>query len=440
MFWVELVLLFSMLLIGARRGGLFLGMVGGLGMAVLVFGFHLTPANPPINVILIIATVILAAGTMQAAGGMDYMVGFAETILRKNPKNITFLAPVVVYLFCFMSGTGYVAFSLLPVIAEVARESGIRPERPLSITAAASQQAVIASPISAATAVMLGIFLPFNVGLVDILKVCIPATFIGVLAGALYASRMGKDLDKDPEYLERVAKGEVPPLVKKEYTEKRFTREAKLSVLLFLIGAIAIVIFGTFPSLRPILKYAGKLQALPMPETIEIIMLVISTAMVVLCKVNVGKISEGSVFKSGMVGILVVFGVAWMSDTMVSTNSALIQSGIKSTVMAYPWMFLFALFAIDVLIASQSVSSAAMMPLGVLLGVPIPLLIAMYPAVNSHFFLPTSTIQVTSVALDCTKTTKIGKYVLNHSFMMPGFVTMTVAIIAGYILAELFIR
>ena len=440
MFWVELVLLFSMLLIGARRGGLFLGMVGGLGMAVLVFGFHLTPANPPINVILIIATVILAAGTMQAAGGMDYMVGFAETILRKNPKNITFLAPVVVYLFCFMSGTGYVAFSLLPVIAEVARESGIRPERPLSITAAASQQAVIASPISAATAVMLGIFLPFNVGVVDILKVCIPATFIGVLAGALYASRMGKDLDKDSEYLERVAKGEVPPLVKKEYTEKRFTREAKLSVLLFLIGAIAIVIFGTFPSLRPILKYAGKLQALPMPETIEIIMLVISTAMVVLCKVNVGKISEGSVFKSGMVGILVVFGVAWMSDTMVSTNSALIQNGIKSTVMAYPWMFLFALFAIDVLIASQSVSSAAMLPLGVLLGVPIPIIIAMYPAVNSHFFLPTSTIQVTSVALDCTKTTKIGNYVLNHSFMMPGFVTMTVAIIAGYILAEIFIR
>ncbi|MEN6412684.1 MAG: anaerobic C4-dicarboxylate transporter [Veillonellales bacterium] len=440
MFWVELILLFSMLLIGARRGGLFLGMVGGLGMAVLVFGFHLTPANPPINVILIIATVILAAGTMQAAGGMDYMVGLAETILRKNPKNITFLAPVVVYLFCFMSGTGYVAFSLLPVIAEVARESGIRPERPLSITAAASQQAVIASPISAATAVMLGIFLPFNVGLVDILKVCIPATFIGVLAGALYASRMGKDLDKDSEYLERVAKGEVPPLVKEEYNEKHFTKEAKLAVLLFLLGAVAIVILGTFPSLRPLLKYAGKLQALPMPETIEIIMLVISTAMVVLCKVNVGKISDGSVFKSGMVGILVVFGVAWMSDTMVSTNSALIQSGIKSTVMAYPWMFLFAVFAIDILIASQSVSSAAMMPLGVLLGVPIPLLIAMYPAVNSHFFLPTSTIQVTSVALDCTKTTKIGKYVLNHSFMMPGFVTMAVAIIAGYILTEIFMR
>ncbi|MEN6565331.1 MAG: anaerobic C4-dicarboxylate transporter [Veillonellales bacterium] len=440
MFWVELILLFSMLLIGARRGGLFLGMVGGLGMAVLVFGFHLTPANPPINVILIIATVILAAGTMQAAGGMDYMVGLAETILRKNPKNITFLAPVVVYLFCFMSGTGYVAFSLLPVIAEVARESGIRPERPLSITAAASQQAVIASPISAATAVMLGIFLPFNVGLVDILKVCIPATFIGVLAGALYASRMGKDLDKDSEYLERVAKGEVPPLVKEEYNEKHFTKEAKLAVLLFLLGAVAIVILGTFPSLRPLLKHAGKLQALPMPETIEIIMLVISTAMVVLCKVNVGKISDGSVFKSGMVGILVVFGVAWMSDTMVSTNSALIQSGIKSTVMAYPWMFLLAVFAIDILIASQSVSSAAMMPLGVLLGVPIPLLIAMYPAVNSHFFLPTSTIQVTSVALDCTKTTKIGKYVLNHSFMMPGFVTMAVAIIAGYILTEIFMR
>lgn len=439
MFWLELIILFSMLVIGARRGGLFLGMVGGLGMAVLVFGFHLTPANPPINVILIISTVILAASTMQAAGGMDYMVGLAETILRKNPKNITFLAPVVVYLFCFMSGTGYVAFSLLPVIAEVARESGIRPERPLSIAATASQQAVIASPISAATAVMLGVFLPLNIGLVDILKVCIPATFIGVLAGALYASRMGKDLDKDPEYLTRVANGEVPPLVKREYREKQFSKEAKLSVLLFVIGAIAIVIFGTFPSLRPLLKYANKLQALPMPETIEIIMLIVSTAMVVLCKVNVGKISEGSVFKSGMTGILVVFGVAWMSDTMVSANSSLIQSSVKTAVMAYPWMFVLAVCAIDILIASQSVSAAAMMPLGVMLGVPAPLLIGMYPAVNSHFFLPTSTIHVTSVALDSTQTTQIGKYVLNHSFMLPGFVTMATAIVIGSILAELFI-
>lgn len=438
MFWVELIILFSMLLIGARRGGPFLGMVGGLGMAILVFGAHLTPANPPINVILIISTVILAASTMQVAGGMDYLVGLAEAILRKNPKNITFLAPVVVYLFCFMSGTGYVAFSLLPVIAEVARESGIRPERPLSITAAASQQAVIASPISAATAVMLGVFLPLNIGLLDILRVCIPATFIGVLAGALYASRMGKDLDKDSEYLERVAKGEVPPLEKKKFNEKYFTREAKLSVLLFLLGALAIVLFGTFPSLRPVLKYAGKLQLLPMPETIEIVMLLISTVMVILCKVNVGKISDSSVFKSGMVGVLVVFGTAWMSDTMVSANSTLIQSSIKSTVMSYPWMFLLAVCVIDILIASQSVSAAAMMPLGVLLGVPAPLLIAMYPAVSSHFFLPTSTIHVTSVSLDRTKTTKIGKYVLNHSFMMPGFVTMSVAIIVGYLLAELF--
>lgn len=440
MFWLELVLLFSMLVIGARRGGLFLGMVGGLGMAVLVFGFHLTPAKPPINVILIIATVILAAGTMQAAGGMDYMVGLAEKILRKNPRNITFLAPVVVYLFCFMSGTGYVAFSLLPVIAEVARESGIRPERPLAISAAASQQAVIASPISAATAVMLGVFLPLNISLIDIMQVCVPATFIGVLAGAVYASRMGKDLDKDPEYLDRLAKGEVPPLAKKECGEKLFSKEAKWSVVLFVLGAAAIVILGTFPSLRPVLNYAGKMQALPMPETIEIVMLVVSTAMVVLCKVKVGKISEGSVFRSGMVGVLVVFGVAWMSDTMVSANSNLIQSSIKSTVMAYPWMFVFAVCAIDILIASQSVSAAAMMPLGVMLGVPAPLLIGMYPAVNSHFFLPTSTIHVASVALDSTKTTRIGKYVLNHSFMIPGFITMATAIVTGSILAELLIR
>ncbi|EGO62889.1 anaerobic C4-dicarboxylate transporter family protein [Acetonema longum] len=439
MFWLELVVLFSMLVIGARRGGLFLGMAGGAGMAILVFGFQLTPANPPINVILIIATVILAAGSMQAAGGMDYMVDLAERLLRKNPKNITFLAPLVVYLFCFMSGTGYVAFSLLPVIAEVARESGVRPERPLSIVAAASQQAVIASPISAATAVMIGVFLPLNIGLVDILKVIIPATLTGVVAGALYASRMGKDLDKDPEYLERVAKGEVPPLANKTYHKKRFAPEAKLSVLLFLLGTAAIVLFGTFPGLRPVLNHGGTMQPLAMPATIEMVMLVVATIIVVFCKVNVGKISEGSVFKSGMIGVLVVFGVAWMSETMVNANSSLIKDSVQAAVTAYPWMFVFAVFAVDVLIASQSVSAAAMMPLGVMLGVPATALIGMYPAVNSHFFLPTSTIQVTSVALDSTKTTKIGKFVLNHSFMMPGFVTMAAAILAGFLLAEVFL-
>lgn len=440
MFFLEIAILFLLLLIGTRRGGLFLGMVGGVGMVLLVFGLHLKPANPPINVILIIASVITAAATMQTAGGMDYMVGLSAKILRKNPKYITFLAPIVVYIFCFLSGTGYVAFSLLPVIAEVARESNIRPERPLSITACASQQAVIASPISAATALMIGIFAPFDIGLVDIMKVCVPATFIGVLVGALYASRMGKDLDKDSEYLARVANGEVPPVVKSVLSEGAFPKKAKISVLIFLLGALAIVLLGTFPTLGPTFVVDGKIKTLAMADTIEIIMLSVATIIVLLCKVNVGKIVNESVFKSGMTGIIVVFGVAWMSNTVVSANSSFIKSSIMAIVTMHPWMFLFAVCAVDVLIASQSVTTAAMMPLGVLLGVPVPILLAMYPAVNSHFFLPTSTIYVTSVALDTTKTTKIGKYVLNHSFMKPGFVTMASAIIVGMLIAQVVIK
>jgi anaerobic C4-dicarboxylate transporter-like protein len=436
MLWLELGLLLLMLVLGARRGGLFLGMVGGVGMAVLVFGLHLTPANPPISVMLIIATVILAASTMQAAGGIEYMVSLAETVLRNHPQHITFIAPLVVYVVCFFSGTGYASVSLIPVIAEVARETGIRPERPLSISVIASQQAGYSSPICAAMAVMIGLFGPRGISLTHILLVCVPASILGILAGSLYASRMGKDLDKDPEYLDRLAKGEVSPLPTKEQSEKGFTKEAKLSVVLFMSAAIIVILFGAFPSLRPILNYAGKPQPLPMPDSIEIVMLAVATLIVLTCKVAVGKITDTSVFKAGMMGVIIVFGVAWMSDTVVSANTNLLKSVVQTTVAAHPWMFIAAVCAVDVLLASQAVTSAAMMPLGLMLGIPVATLIGMFPAVTVHFFLPVNTVQVASVALDSTKTTKIGKYVLNHSFMMPGLVTLTVVLAVSMLLAK----
>jgi anaerobic C4-dicarboxylate transporter-like protein len=436
MFWFEIGIILVMLCIGARIGGLGLGMAGGLGMTILVFGLKLTPASPPVNVILIIASVILAASTLQAAGGMDYLVSLAEKLLRKNPGRITILAPLIAYVFSFMTGTGYVVFSLLPVIAEVARESGVRPERPLSISVVASQQALTGSPISAATAVMIGLMLSFNIGLVDIMKVCVPATLLGVLAGALYASRMGKELEKDPVYLDRLAKGEVPPLVKGSLTSKEYSKEAKLSVILFVLGSILVVLFGSIPELRPVLKYAGKMQSLPMPNVIEIVMMTVALIMVVACKVKVDRIAEGSVFRAGMMGVIIVFGVAWMSDTVVDANTALIKGGVQAVVSQYPWLFVLAVFAVSVLTASQAVTTAAMMPLGIALGVPAAVLVGIFPAVCSYFFLPTSTAMVASVAIDSTGTTRIGKYVLNHSYMMPGLVTMIVCIGVGLTLAK----
>lgn len=179
MFWTELCFILVALMIGARIGGVFLGMVGGLGVGVMVFIFGLTPSTPPIDVILIILSVVLAAASLQASGGLDLLVKLAEKILRRHPRYITLLAPFICYIFTFMSGTGHVVYSLLPVISEVARDSGIRPERPLSISVIASQQAITASPISAAMAAMIGLMAPLGVSISTIMMICVPATLIG---------------------------------------------------------------------------------------------------------------------------------------------------------------------------------------------------------------------------------------------------------------------
>lgn len=431
MIWLQILVILVMLCIGARLSGLALGMAGGFGMGILVFIMGLTPSSPPVNVILIIATVILATSTMQAAGGMDYLVAAAERLLRKNPGRITILGPAVAWLFSFMTGTGYVVFSLLPVIAEVARESGVRPERPLSMAVVASQQSLTGSPISACTAVLLGLLLPLGYGLTDIMMVCVPATICGCFAGCLYASRMGRDLDKDDEYLARLAAGDVPPVHAREAFEREFSREAKRSVALFIVAALLIVVFGAFPDLRPVLNYSGTMKSLPMPNVIEIVMMSAALFMVVICKVNVDRIPEGSVFRAGMMGVIIIFGVAWMADTVVDANSALIKSSVAEMVRAYPWMFALAVIAVSVLTASQAVTTAAMMPLGIALGVPIPVLVGVFPAVNSYFMVPTSTAMVACVAIDTTKTVKIGKWVLNHSYIRPGGVTMAVCILVA---------
>lgn len=431
MFWLEILIILVMLCIGARLSGLALGMAGGLGMGILVFIMGLTPSGPPTNVILIIATVILATSTMQAAGGMDYLVAAAERLLRRNPGRITFLGPAVAWLFSFMAGTGYMVFSLLPVIAEVARESGVRPERPLSMAVVASQQSLTGSPVSACTAVLLGLLLPLGYGLTDIMMVCVPATICGCLAGCLYASRMGKDLHLDAEYLDRLAKGEVPPVHTKEAFEKEFSQASKRSVAIFLVAVLLIVFYGTFPSMRPLLDYTGTMKSLPMPNVIEIIMMSAALLMVVVCKVNVDKIPEGSVFRAGMMGVIIIFGVAWMADTVVDANSALIKGSVANIVRGYPWLFVLAVITVSVLTASQAVTTAAMMPIGIALGVPVPVLVGIFPAVNSYFMVPTSTAMVACVAIDTTKTVKIGKWVLNHSYIRPGAVTMAGSIIVA---------
>lgn len=437
MFWLDFAIVLVILVIGARLGGIFMGMAGGLGLAILAFILHLTPTSPPIDVMLIILAVVIAASSLQAAGGMEYLIQIAEYILRKNPSRITFFAPLVAYLFTFLAGTGNVVFSILPVIAEVARESGVRPERPISISVIASQQAITATPISAATVTMVALLAPFNFNLMNIILICVPATLIGVIAGAIYASRMGKDLDQDPEYLERVSKGLIKPLVKKESFKISATRDAKISVALFLFGAVLITLFGTFPGLRPLLDYSGKMQPMSMPHTIEITMLTISALIVLICKTDVEKIVSGSVFKNGAMGVACIFGIAWMGDTLITNNLEFIKGGIQGIVTAHPWIFSIALFVASTLILSQAATVRALVPLGITLGIPAPFIIAAFPAVNGYFTFPTYATLIAGVAFDSTGTTKIGKYVLNHSYMIPGLITTVVSLVVGYGLATL---
>ncbi len=433
MFWIQFLIVLACIFIGARLGGIGLGVMGGVGLAILVFVFGLQPTTAPIDVMLMILAVVTAAGALQAAGGMDYLVFIAEKALRKNPKRITFIAPIVTYLFTLCAGTGHVAYSVLPVIAEVSRESGVRPERPMSIAVIASQQAITASPISAATVALLGLLTNFKVNLLDILLICIPSTFIACMIAAFVSSKMGKELKDDPEYLKRLEEGLAP--IKKDKKEFKATKGSKISVALFLLAAVLVVLLGSFERLRPGWMIEGTFTRMTMPAAIEIVMLTIAALIIITCKPKVEEIVSGSVFKAGATAVVAIFGIAWMGDTFFQGNLQLISGSISDLVTAAPWLFAIALFALSILLYSQAATVRTLMPLGISLGINPALLIAMFPAVNGYFFIPNYPTVVAAINFDRTGTTKIGKYILNHSFMVPGLIATAVAIGIGILLS-----
>lgn len=430
---IQLLFVLVCIIVGARIGGIGLGVMGGLGVAILTFVFGLEPTAPPIDVMLMIAAVISAAGAMQAAGGLDFLVKIAEKLLRRHPQYVTILAPLVTYTFTFLAGTGHVAYSVLPVIAEVARETKIRPERPLGIAVIASQQAITASPISAATVALLGLLAGFDITLFDILKITIPATLIGVLVGAFASMRVGKELVDDPEYQRRLASGELDN-THVELNDIKNLFSAKLSVILFIAATVLIVLFGSIPSMRP--TFDGR--TLGMPSLIEILMLTTAAIILLVTKTSGAKAAQGSVFSAGMQAVIAIFGVAWMGDTFINGNLAQLTSSIESIVTEMPWLFGVALFVMSILLYSQAATVRAIMPLGIALGLNPMLLIALFPAVNGYFFIPNYPTVVAAINFDRTGTTKIGKYILNHSFMMPGMVATVVGIVVGILLVQIF--
>ena len=431
---LQLLFVLTAIIIGARLGGIGLGVMGGVGLGILTFVFGVQPTAPPIDVMLMIAAVISAASCMQAAGGLDYMVKLAEKLLRKNPSHVTILSPIVTYLFTFVAGTGHVAYSILPVIAEVAIETKIRPERPLGIAVIASQQAITASPISAATVALLGLLTGFDITLFDILKITIPATILGVLVGALCSMRVGKELVDDPEYQKRMAEGYFDGR-KVKIDDVKNKRHAMLSVLIFILATAFIVLFGSFEGMRPSFLAGGETVTLGI---IEIIMLSAAAIILLVTKTDGIKATQGSVFPAGMQAVIAIFGIAWMGDTFLNGNMAQLTASIEGVVRQMPWLFGIALFVMSILLYSQAATVRALVPLGIALGISPYMLIAMFPAVNGYFFIPNYPTVVAAINFDRTGTTRIGKYILNHSFMMPGIVSTVVAIALGLLFIQIF--
>jgi len=432
MFWIQLLVLLALILIGAQLKGIGLGIMGALGTLIYVYIFNLAPGAPPIEVMLIILCVVTAAASLQVSGGMDYLVSIAEKIIRTNPKSITFIGPFVTFFFTFLAGTAHISYSLLPIISEVATKTRVRPERPLSISVVAAAFGITASPITAATVAMMSELsgIPGNTfGLVDILKVTIPASLIGLVAGALVANFLGKDLDKDPVFQEKLKDPAFRESLEgaAQADGRIFSGKVKLSVVIFLLGVLCIVLFGLFPEWRKI----------GMIESIELIMLTVVLFNVFFGGAKATEITKSSIFRAGTEAVVSIFGVVWMSNTFIGANEAYLTTSLQHIVAEHTWVFSIALFLMSALLFSQAATVKAIMPLGIKLGLLPANLIAMYPAVNGNFFIPSYPTAIAAINFDKTGTTRVGKYLLNHSFMLPGLVTTVVAVITGFLVSAL---
>jgi anaerobic C4-dicarboxylate transporter DcuA len=449
MIGIQLAIILICIFIGARMSGIGLGVMGMIGLLLLIFLFKMQPADPPLEVMLIILSVVTAAAALQAAGGMDWLVNMAGKLLRSKPEKITILGPLVTYFFTLFAGTAHISYSIMPIIAEVAIKKRIRPERALSMSVTAAHMGITASPVSAATAALLTVLSASGVKLADILKVCIPSTLIGVLVGILFVLKRGKELSADPEFLERMkdpvfAKNLDPE--ENQNTTVPLKAGAVKSVIIFGIAVLAVVLVGSFPSLLPefsekegfipgfAVNAAGQLQV---PSMIMMIMLAAAGFIILFANTKAAQVTKASLFSSAGSATIAVFGVVWMSSTFMNNNAVAIENTLGKIVTSYPWSFAVALFVLSILLFSQAATTKALMPLGLTLGLPPAYLVGIFPATNGHFFIPGYPTLLTAIQFDRTGTTRIGKYVLNHSFMLPGLVTTAASVIAGLILKSI---
>ncbi len=485
---LQIVVILACLLLGTHYGGIGLGLISGVGLVIFVFVFGLTPGDPPVSVMLTILAVIGCASVLQSAGGLDVMMQFAEKILRRHPKYITILAPLTTWTLTLLCGTGHVVYTMFPIIDDIAIKNNIRPERPMAAASVSSQMGITASPVSVATVSLVTILgAEAGVGqaysIPQILMISIPASLSGVLLAALWSMRRGKDLDDDPEFQARIADPEqyayvygedaavnadsalqAPQLVGAgagvgsrgakvhpgagthagggsgaTLMDRTFPREAFLSMWIFFAGIATVVLLGAFSGLRPSFTVDGETEKLSMNLVIQMAMLVAGAFILLTCKVKAAEIQNGSVFKAGMTAIFAVFGVAWMADTFFSAHIDSLKDSLAGVVQGAPWTYAIVLFVVSKLVNSQAAALVAIAPIGLALGVDPTLIIAFFGASYGYFILPTYPSDLACIGFDRTGTTRIGKFVINHSFIIPGLISVFTSCVVGYALVSVFL-
>ena len=438
MSWImilQLLIVLGALWVGSRYGSLALGAISGIGLAILVFGFGMKPGTPPTDVIYIIIAAVTCAGIMQASGGMDWLIQLAEKMLRKHPDRITFLAPLTTFFLTVLVGTGHVVYTLMPIICDIALKKGIRPERPCGVASIASQVGITCSPIAAAVVAFVSISNAngFDITIPQVLMITIPACICGLMAAAAASYKRGLDLDKDPVFQAKIADPEQRAYIYGNTAttlDREIPQSAKNSVFIFL-GALLMVVF--FAIFLPKLTYLH----IKMNQVIQIIMITAAALMIIFCKASPKKAVAGPVWQSGMVAVVAIYGIAWMADTYFGHYMPEIQEMLKGIVTDYPWAIALVFFAVSVLINSQGAVVVAMLPLAYSLGIPGVVLLGVLPSVYGYFFIPNYPSDIATVNFDRSGTTVIGKYLLNHSFMMPGLICVTVSTLVAYLLTLL---
>ena len=443
---IQLLIVLAALYVGSRYGSLALGAISGIGLAILVFGFGLKPGTPPTDVIYIIIAAVTCAGTLQASGGMDWMIQVAEKMLRKHPDHITFLGPLVTFFLTVLVGTGHVVYTIMPIICDIALKKNIRPERPCGVASIASQVGITCSPIAAAVVAFVTISNAngFMVSIPQVLMVTIPACVVGIMCAAAASYKRGKDLDDDPEFQKRKAD---PETYKYMYgnsattLDKVISPSAKASVYVFLGALLVIVCFAFCQMIHVNVdgESVALAKAINLPKMniiIQIIMLTAAACNIMFCKAQPKKAVAGAVWQSGMVAVVAIYGIAWLADTYFGNYMDQMKEMLTGVVQNYPWSIAFVFFLVSVLINSQGAVVVAMLPLAYELGIAGPVLLGVLPSVYGYFFIPNYPSDIATVNFDRSGTTVIGKYLLNHSFMMPGLISVIVSTLVAYVLTN----